>query len=89
VEPTGLFGDVSVDVPHELRQLLSVVDDQQQVGVVREDLEVDDADPVEPGRPSDHSDDDVVQILGRPKEVAPLDRPGRHLDQGVLRDEAG
>jgi len=41
VEPTGLLGDISVDVPHELRQLLSSVDDQQQVGVVGQDLEVD------------------------------------------------
>jgi len=88
-EPAHLPREVGVEIAHEARELVGVVDVEQQVIMGGDKYERADPDVVQPlGSPED-AGDDLVDLPTGTEEVAALHGPAGDLDQGsAFGDEA-
>ena len=88
LEPVDLFGDIAIDVFHEVGQCLGILGLDQKVEMVRDVDGGADRNPVQTPGPSEDSEDDVVEFAGGSQKKSTLHRAGGDLDQTPLRDEA-
>ena len=77
-----LAGQVSVEVPHELGELLSILNPEEHVVVRGEEGESHDLHRVAVLGASENAEEDVVALLRRAQQKAPLDSAAGDLDEG-------
>ena len=82
-QPVDLASQLGLEVPHEAGDLLSVVDDQEEVEMGGEHRDGRDGHLVEPLGPSQDTQEDVVERGSRAEEVASLDGAVGDGDEGA------
>src|SRR6185436_3631223 len=81
-QPGHLLGQVAVEVGHEVGEFLGGVDPQQEVVMRGEAAEGHDLERMSALGASEDAEKDVVELLGRPQELAALDGAASDLDEG-------
>jgi hypothetical protein len=82
------FGDVGIHELHEQGKLLGARRGYQQVRVIGDDYEGVEGHLVGVLGLADDTENEVVELWGRPKQEPALKSAGGNLDEGVVGDEA-